>query len=127
MSGGICTLKGIVVTGKQLGRTNGFPTANMDVEEAVSCRPGVYFGRCCVDGAAWRDILNIGTHPTVPEGPPTVEAHLIDYEGNLYGRRIEVELIRYLRSERKFESVQALKEQLTRDMETARALPLGER
>jgi len=120
-------LTGKVVHGKQLGRTIGFPTANIDVSGGADCTPGVYFGRCDAEGKAWRVIINIGTHPTVPEGPPTVEAHLIGYSGDLYGRFIEVELIRFMRSERKFASVQELKEQLTRDMQAACALPMDER
>lgn len=124
MDGAICVLEGEVVSGKRLGRTIGFPTANMAVERATPTRAGVYYGRCELDGRAYRVILNIGVHPTVPEGPPTVEAHLIDYEGDLYGRRISVALKKFLRGERKFESLEALREQLARDQAAARALPL---
>lgn len=119
-------LSGEVVTGKQLGRTIGFPTANIAVEHAPACVAGVYYGACRVDGMAYRVIINIGSHPTVPEGPPTVEAHLIGYSGDLYGRCIEVLLIEYLRGETRFASIDALKEQLTRDMETACSRPLPE-
>ncbi len=119
-------LAGKVVYGKQLGRTIGFPTANIDVEGEIVCRPGVYFGVCVTGDALYRVILNIGTHPTVPEGPPTVEAHLIGYSGDLYGRWIEVELVRFMRDEQKFPSVQALREQLERDLAEAERLPLVE-
>ena len=117
-------LRGTVVCGKQLGRTIGFPTANMDVRGMEDCPRGVYYGVCEADGKTWRVIINIGSHPTAPEGPPTVEAHLIGYEGDLYGREIEVTLKEYLRAERKFSSLEELRAQLTRDMERAMALPV---
>ena len=113
-------LEGEVVFGKQLGRTIGFPTANIEVKDGAVCPPGVYFGVCEVDGVQHSVIINIGRHPTAPEGPPTVEAHLIDYSGDLYGRSISVRLLRFMRSETKFPSIEALKEQLERDRESAR-------
>ena len=117
-------LEGTVVTGKQLGRTIGFPTANMDVKNREACPLGVYAGTCRVDGAEYRVIINIGRHPTAPEGAPTVEAHLIGYSGDLYGRELSVRLVKFLRGEVKFESLEALKEQLKRDREAAMALDL---
>ena len=117
-------LKGKVDFGKQLGRTIGFPTANMEVEGEVWESAGVYYGRCTLDGQVYRVIINIGRHPTVPEGAPTVEAHLIGFEGDLYGQEIEVELIRYLRSEVKFASVEDLKAQLEKDRAAAMELPI---
>ncbi len=115
----ICVLKGFVVVGKQLGRTIGFPTANIDVQPPSFCKRGVYFGISEVDGVKYRVILNIGQHPTVPEGTPTVEAHLIDYSGDLYGRHIEVKLLRFMRPETKFDSIDALKAQLVHDLRAA--------
>ena len=115
-------LEGEVVRGKQLGRTIGFPTANIEVKDRAACPPGVYFGVCEVDGVQYRVIINIGRHPTAPEGPPTVEAHLIDYSGDLYGRRIAVRLLRFMRSEAKFPSIEALRAQLERDRESARRM-----
>lgn len=117
-------LEGEVVTGKQLGRTIGFPTANIDVEGTPACPAGVYFGLCSVDGTQYRVIINIGRHPTVPDGPPTVEAHLMGYSGNLYGRRIAVKLVSFMRGEVKFPSIDALREQLHRDMARAAELPV---
>lgn len=117
-------LKGKVVYGKQLGRTLGFPTANMEVSGEVWERPGVYFGICGVDGKIYRVIINIGRHPTVPDGAPTVEAHLIGYEGNLYGHEIQVELKKFLRSEVRFGSVEELKAQLEQDRAAAMELPI---
>ena len=119
-------LTGRVVCGKQLGRTIGFPTANMDVADMTACHMGVYAGFCRVDGAAYRVIINIGKHPTAPEGAPTVEAHLIGYSGDLYGRELSVRLVKFLRGEVKFPSLDALKEQLSLDMASACALPMDE-
>ena len=119
-------LTGRVVFGKQLGRTLGFPTANMEVEDMAACPPGVYAGLCRVDEREYRVIINIGRHPTAPEGAPTVEAHLIGYSGDLYGREISVRLIRFLRGETKFPSLDALKEQLERDKAAACALEMTE-
>ena len=127
MSKVICVLKGCVVTGKQLGRTIGFPTANIDVKGEICCRRGVYFGISEINGEKYRVILNIGAHPTVPEGAPTVEAHLIGYSGDLYGRRIAVRLEKFLRAERKFESLDALKEQLRRDTGAAMGISAAEK
>ena len=115
-------LEGEVVAGKRLGRTIGFPTANIGGMESSDCPPGVYFGVCEVDGVRYRVIINIGRHPTAPDGPPTVEAHLIDYSGDLYGRRIAVRLMEYMRGETKFPSLDALRQQLERDKEAARGM-----
>ena len=120
-------LTGQVVFGKQLGRTIGFPTANLDIKNREACPPGVYAGACRVDGTEYRMIINIGKHPTVPEGAPTVEAHLIGYSGDLYGRRIAVRLEKFLRAERKFESLDALKEQLRRDTGAAMGISAAEK
>ena len=117
-------LEGEVVRGKQLGRTIGFPTANLDIKNREACPPGVYAGTCRVDGTEYRVIINIGKHPTVPEGAPTVEAHLIGYSGDLYGREISVRLVKFLRGEVRFESLDALKAQLNRDRDAAIALDL---
>lgn len=118
------TLTGRVVYGKQLGRTLGFPTANMAVENMQACPPGVYAGLCSVEGKEYRVMINIGRHPTAPEGAPTVEAHLIDYAGDLYGQVIAVRLVKYLRGEVKFASLDALREQLCRDLCAVRSLPM---
>jgi len=120
-------LEGEVVRGKQLGRTIGFPTANIDVKDMAACPAGVYAGWCEADGAEYRVIVNIGRHPTAPEGAPTVEAHLIGYSGDLYGRRIAVRLEKFLRAERKFESLDALKEQLRRDTGAAMGISAAEK
>ena len=66
-------------------------------------------------------MLNQGTHPTAPEGKPTIEAHLLDYDGDLYGRRARVEYLQFLRPELRFDGVEALVAQLTLDLAATRA------
>ena len=114
-------VSGRVTTGKRLGRTLGFPTANVGVpaEKALPAF-GVY---CCLlrDGEQrYPAVVNIGRHPTVPEGGVTVEAYALDRELTLYGEDVCLELMHRMRPERRFESVAALREQIRLDAEEAR-------
>ncbi len=111
---------GRVVSGKQLGRTIGFPTANIETDAAIP--RGVYAVAATAAGKRWRAIMNVGAHPTAPEGAPTVEVHLLDFEGDLYGQEMRVDVICFLREERKFESLDALRRQLERDKARAREI-----
>ena len=109
-------IEGTVVQGKQLGRTIGFPTANIRPEKWEGEGPnGVYAAWCTVDGARHPGMLNIGLHPTVPEGAPTVEINLFDFHDDIYGMRAVVETVAYLRGEVRFNSVEELRSQLERD------------
>ena len=109
-------IEGIVVQGKQLGRTIGFPTANIRPDRWEGHGPnGVYAAWCTVDGQRHPGMLNIGLHPTVPEGAPTVEINLFDFHDDIYGMRAVVETVAYLRGEVRFDSVDALRSQLKRD------------
>ena len=112
-------IEGYVEQGKHLGRSLGFPTANVRPERVEGEWPenGVYAAAFWVDGdrRAWPGMLNQGVHPTVPEGKPTVEVHLIGFDGDVYGRAVRVEYLRYLRPERRFDGLDALKAQLARD------------
>ena len=118
------TIDGIVVSGKQLGRTIGFPTANIKDDGTLLPDTGVYAADTDVDGTAYRTIVNIGRRPTVDaDGAPiTVEAHLIGYSGDLYGRTLRLELLRRLRDERRFASVDELAAQLHTDADAALSL-----
>ena len=109
-------IEGVVVKGKQLGRTIGFPTANIRPDRWEGEGPnGVYAAWCTVDGARHPGMLNIGLHPTVPEGAPTVEINLFDFHDDVYGMRAVVETVAYLRGEVRFGSVEELRAQLERD------------
>ena len=116
------SFSGRVVRGKQLGRTLGFPTANLDAQSTDLAR-GVYAVRVRLESGAERmGMMNVGRHPTLPEGPATVEINLLDFEGDLYGQTLYVEPEAFLRGEVRFESPDALRAQLAYDRETVRAL-----
>ena len=116
------SFSGRVVRGKQLGRTLGFPTANLDAQSTDLAR-GVYAVRVRLEsGAEKMGMMNVGRHPTLPEGPATVEINLLDFEGDLYGQSLYVEPEAFLRGEVRFESPDALRAQLHRDRESVRAI-----
>lgn len=116
------TLTGTVVMGQQLGRTIGFPTANLQVpSEKFLPRTGVY--------SVWvrlseqvliKGVMNIGHRPTVSGQDLSIEVHLLDWAGDLYGQTLTVELTEFIRAEQKFDSLAALKAQIVKDCETAR-------
>ena len=114
-------LSGQVVPGKQLGSKLGFPTANIayDPAERSWPREGVYVGLARLDGEeekAYVTILNQGRHPTAPGGMPTVEAHLLGYPARpLYGHKLHLRYLAYLRPETTFPSLDALRRQLESD------------
>ncbi len=114
-------LRGTVVVGDRRGRTIGFPTANLVLAESfVLPRVGVYAVQCEVGGASARGMMNVGRRPTVYEqGDLTIEVHLLDYAQDLYGCEMAVDLLGYVREERKFADVDELRTQLFRDREAA--------
>jgi riboflavin kinase/FMN adenylyltransferase len=116
------SIGGRVVRGKQLGRTLGFPTANLRFPK-VPALSGIY--ATWVHGVGERphaSVSSFGTRPTVDGVEPLLEAHLFDFDGDLYGRHIEVEFVAKLRDELKFPDLPTLTEQMQRDAETARRL-----
>lgn len=118
------SLVGTVVTGKQLGRTIGFPTANIDLPiEKFLPSNGVYAVKVCIaeDKSPIAGVMNIGNRPTVNGTNQSVEVYLIDWSGDLYGKILTVELEQFLRPEQKFESLDALKAQIIIDCDRAKA------
>ena len=114
-------ISGVVVPGKQLGRTLGIPTANILLEPGlVVPKFGVYACKCLVDGQEYAAVTNVGTRPTVSGEGVTVEPWLLNYEGNLYGREITLEFCRFLRPETKFAGLEELKNQIHRDAQATR-------
>lgn len=111
------TLEGMVIQGHQRGRTIGVPTANVRCDGQMVPGDGVYAGRAHVDGTAYPAAVSIGTMPTFGENGRQVEAHLIGFAGDLYGRTLRVELLDWVREQRKFGGVEALKGQLRGDLE----------
>lgn len=114
-------LTGTVVKGKQLGRTIGFPTANIHIQEEYKLIPqsGVYIVKSTINSKVVFGMMNIGVNPTVDGTSQTIEIHFFDYNGNLYNQKITIALLQRIRSEQKFKSVEALKDQLATDKETA--------
>ena len=114
-------LRGTVVPGKQLGRTLGVPTANLRlIPGMVVPRFGVYACRCIIDGEIYPAVTNVGTRPTVEGQSVTVEPWILDYSGDLYGREITLEFYYFIRPEKKFSSLEELKEEIHRNAEETR-------
>ena len=110
------SLIGTVVTGQQLGRTIGFPTANLQLPtEKFLPRYGVYSADVFLQQTTVKGVMNIGCRPTVAGEAPTVEVHLLNWSGDLYGQTVKVNLMKFIRPEQKFASVEALKQQITKD------------
>ncbi len=121
-------LSGSVVAGARRGRTIGVPTANVDplvTRQVMIPADGVYGGTVSVAGRGRHPAaISIGVKPTFADGGRVVEAHLIDFDGDLYGKNIRVETVRWLREQRRFKTVELLQAQLQRDI--ARTRRLGE-
>lgn len=115
-------LSGTVVPGYQLGRTLGVPTANLRLPpELVTPRFGVYACLARVEGTPYPAVTNIGTRPTVDGTGVTVEPWLLDFQGDLYGKQIRLEFYKFLRPERKFPDLDALKVEIQRNASQTRA------
>lgn len=114
-------LTGTVVKGKQLGRTIGFPTANLSIKESYKLIPqnGVYVVRSIINDKTVYGMMNIGFNPTVNGQNQTIEVHFFDFDEDLYGKELRVSILNRIRSEQKFESVLKLKEQLSQDKITS--------
>jgi riboflavin kinase/FMN adenylyltransferase len=115
------SLTGIVSKGKQLGRTIGYPTANIRINESYKLIPanGVYVAKSIINGATVFGMMNIGMRPTVDGTTQTIEINFFDFKQDLYNQEITVSLLKRMRSEQKFESIDALKIQLGADKATA--------
>jgi riboflavin kinase/FMN adenylyltransferase len=110
---------GTVVKGKQLGRTIGFPTANIHIEEDYKLIPknGVYVVKGTCNEETLFGMMNIGTRPTVEGKNQTIEVHFFDFDKDIYNQHITIELLEFIRDEHKFESLDALKNQIQKDKE----------
>lgn len=110
-------LNGKVVHGQQLGRSIGFPTANIQVDSELKLLPkdGVYAVRVLVDQDYYPAMVNIGNRPTVQGNETTIEAHLLGFEGDLYGKKLQILFIDFIREQQDFGSLEALRQQLVLD------------
>jgi len=116
------SIVGTVVEGRKLGRTLGIPTANIALDATNRLAHGVYAVETLVDGVRHDGVASFGTRPTVDDGAPMLEVFIFDFSGDLYGKTIEVAFLAHLRPEQKFDSLKALKRQMNRDADEARAL-----
>lgn len=117
------TLDGLVVMGDQRGRTIGFPTANLDIWKMRAIpAAGVYVCRAFIDQHSYGAVTNIGVRPTFETNPvsPTVETHILDFQGDLYGKPLRLEFLSRLRGEQRFSSAEDLIAQIHRDIIRAR-------
>ncbi len=117
-------IQGEVQPGAQRGRTLGFPTANVSVNEACAIPAfGVYACRAHTAHGTFAAVTNIGVRPTFEGTPqPTIEAHLLDFSGNLYGHTLRLDFVAHLRPEQKFPGLEALVAQIRRDVASARSI-----
>lgn len=117
-------LNGIIIKGQQLGRSIGFPTANVHIPHDYKLIPcdGAYAVKVSVEGQTYDGMLNIGNRPTVNGNSQTIEVHLFDFNGDLYDKRICVFLKSYLRPEVKFSGLESLQYQLEKDKEEAKRI-----
>ncbi|MCP5060950.1 MAG: bifunctional riboflavin kinase/FAD synthetase [Ignavibacteriae bacterium] len=125
MLGRSYSLSGKVVEGSKRGRTLGFPTANLEVEDKNKLIPqnGVYFVEVEVDSQKYYGVLNVGLRPTFNNRvEPIAEVHILEFENNIYGKKITIDFIQRLRDEKKFASVDELKTQITEDIKEAKKL-----
>ena len=112
-------LSGIVIRGKQLGRTIGFPTANIQIQESYKLIPkqGVYIVKSSINDNVVYGMMNIGFNPTVNGTKLSVEVHFLDFDSDLYDKTFVISVLERIREEQKFESIDDLKKQLKRDKE----------
>ena len=117
-------IAGLVVKGRQLGRILGFPTANIDLGDALPPAFGVYAARVYLEnGDCWPAALNYGIKPTLQgDNAPCFEAHLLDFSGILYDQQLQIELIERIRPEQAFSDLAALKAQISQDCEAAKTI-----
>lgn len=115
------SVPGVVVKGEGRGRQLGYPTANVRPADVVVPGEGVYAGTCLVEGKPIAAAISVGTNPTFGDNPVSLEAHLLDWQGDIYGAEIEVEFISKLRDQRKFVSEDALTEAIGDDVKAVAA------
>ncbi len=116
------TIEGIVQKGRQVGKKIGFPTCNIDIEDYVLAKPGVYAVRVLVPNNSkhLKGIANLGYRPTFNQKKILLEVNLFNYTGNLYNKLLSVEFLKFIREEKKFKNVNQLKSQIKKDLNIAK-------
>lgn len=114
-------LNGTVTKGKEIGRTINFPTANVTISEDYKIIPknGVYIAKATVNNQTYKGMMNIGNNPTVQGTSQSIEIHLFNFNKDIYNKHISIKLLKRIRDEHKFESIDILKQQLKEDQNTA--------
>ena len=115
------SITGTVVPGQRLGRTLGFPTANVEADPSCRLRYGIYAVRAEIDGRSFTGVASWGRRPTVDNGRPLLEVFLLDVALDLYGKQMDVTFVAWLRGEEKFDSLDVMKTQMSTDVAEARA------
>ena len=120
--GRMYTIGGEVILGNQLGRTIGFPTMNLVIDETMITPPnGVYITYCTVDGRRLPAVTNVGNKPTIGEYAKNIETHIFNFDEDAYGKHISVEFVKWTRPEQKFAGLPELKKQIQSDCISAKA------
>ena len=116
------SIEGIVRKGRQVGKTIGFPTCNIDIEDYVLAQPGVYAVNVLRENnpKLLRGIANLGYRPTFNQKKILLEVHLFNFSGNLYNKHLSVNFLKFIRKEKKFKNVNELKSQIKTDLITAK-------
>jgi riboflavin kinase/FMN adenylyltransferase len=117
---------GKVIGGAKRGTGLGYPTANVPMPKGTALAHGIYAVRATVDGKSHAAAAYLGTRPTFDDGMPVLEVFLLDFEGDLYGKDIEVEFVAFVRGDRKFDTPEALKAQMDADCAKAREILRGQ-
>ncbi len=112
--------EGVVEHGRNVGHVLGFPTINLPIPAEKIAPQGVYGGTVCVQGKKYDAVINVGNMPTFDCEAKKVEAHLLNFDGNLYGEKVKISLTKYLRAIKKFENTSELSEQLKKDIEAVK-------
>lgn len=113
-------IEGIVIHGDKVGRTIGFPTANIDYENYLLPKNGIYYGKIHIEEKIYDGLINIGNNPTINyQVKKRFEVYILDFNETIYGKRVKIELLKYLRPEAKFNSKEELIQQMEKDKEQA--------
>ena len=116
-------VSGKVVHGYGIGGSKLFPTANLDVsDDKLFPKKGVYAGETVIEGKKYVCVINVGTRPTFNDDCVKIEAHIVDFSGNLYGKDITVYFNKFLRDIKKFDDLNQLKNQISKDIEDAKCV-----
>ena len=119
--GRMYSVSGEIIVGNKLGRTIGFPTCNILVDDTMITPPnGVYITTCTIDGVTRQSVTNVGVKPTIGTYEKNIETHIFDFNEDVYGKQIRVDFIKHTRGEQKFDGLDALKKQIESDSIEAR-------